>query len=289
MTGEETDAAQGIYRITSIARPVDPRFPTNRAVLILLPLIGIAGAGHAYASEPVIGSALVAGLTFVLVAFGAWALTRELAPDDNPAAFVAMALAVAQAFFGADSVLLVFVALFLVRIVNHSTGLAPRPLDALLVVGLTLWAMVSLSQPLLGTVGALAFGLDAMLPRGRRWQLLPAGVCLAAAALVIARDGLPPMPGEIGARGNAFLTVLLFAYAFAIAASRPVSSVGDVGGTPLQPARVQAGMGIGGLVALQAVLTDGSPAFFADPVWAPIAAVPLGRIAGRLFGGKPEL
>ena len=125
-------------------------------------------------------AALFAGLMFALVAFGGWALTRELAPDDNPAAFIAMALAVGALFAGADSVLLIFIAMFLARVVNRTTGLGPRVIDSVMVAGLACWASFGLGQPLIGLVAAFAFAADGTLADGRRWQFLPSAVCLVA-------------------------------------------------------------------------------------------------------------
>ena len=52
---------------------------------------------------------------------------REFAPDNNPAAFVGVVLAYAALLLlGPGAYLLVFTTLFLVRIVNRTTGLAPR-------------------------------------------------------------------------------------------------------------------------------------------------------------------
>lgn len=120
----------GIYRFTSIGRPIDPAYASNRAVLWLMPVGAVLFAAlrwYASGADAGLGSAAITGL---LLVFGAWALARELAPDDNPAAFLATAIAfVAAAFVGSGSLLLVFVALFLVRIVNRSTGLAPSPVS----------------------------------------------------------------------------------------------------------------------------------------------------------------
>jgi hypothetical protein len=270
------DKPRGIYRLTSIARPVDPRFPTNRAVLVLLPVLALTGASIVLLSGEGWLAALLAGLMFMLVAFGAWALTRELAPDDNPAAFIAMALGVAQILVGTDSVLLVFVALFLVRVVNRTTGLAPRPWDSLMVLGFAVWAMDSLGQPLLGVVAALAFVLDALLPGGRRWQLIPALVALMMASRGIATEGVPVAATIFTSGPSVLVAVLLLAYALATWRSRRVVSVGDIGGKPLQARRVQAGMVIGALVAVEAYVVSGPLMLESSPIWACLAAVPLG-------------
>ena len=70
--------ARGVYRITSIARPVDPAVPTNRAVLVVVPLAAALGAGLALAGLTE-GSPGGVALTAALATFGVWALARDLA------------------------------------------------------------------------------------------------------------------------------------------------------------------------------------------------------------------
>ena len=110
------------------------------------------GIPVSFASTPFIlygigGSPASAALNGALVAFAAWAFTRELAPDYNGAAFVALVLAwIANVALGTTSVLPVFVALLLVRLVNRSTGPRWRALDTLGVLGFSLWAAVNMQQ-----------------------------------------------------------------------------------------------------------------------------------------------
>ena len=111
----------GIYKITSIGRPLDPSYVTNKAVLLLMPAAGIVAAAASVfrdASGLQIAASALAG---VIVVFGTWALARELVPDDNPTAFVSMGLALATLLVvDSPNLLLLFVTLFLVRIVNRS-------------------------------------------------------------------------------------------------------------------------------------------------------------------------
>lgn len=250
--------ARGVYRITSIARPVDPAFPTNRAVLVLVPLAAALGAGLALSG---IGDASAGGLALsaALATFAGWALTRELAPDDDPAAFVGMALALlAVAAFGPLSVLPAFVALFLARIVNRSTGLPARWTDSILVTAFVLWAMGAVDDPLIGIAATTAFFLDASLSRPARMQVLFGSVCLGASMVLVVRDGVG-MPAVTGLEGIPFwlAMVLIAAYAFAMFGTRRVGSVGDVSREPLDPARVRGGMFVAGLLAVQAPIIAG--------------------------------
>ncbi len=267
-----------IYRYTAIARPVDPRFPTNKAVLLIVPVVAILTAllamlGFGGGAAP--GSA---ALGAALAAFGAWAVTRELAPDDNPAAFVAMGLAVAATLWlGPHSALPLFVALFLTRIVNRSTGTHARWTDSVLVTAFVLWASVTLQDPLLGLAACIAFFLDASLDRPARFQLAFGMVCLLGSMLLVVRDGVA-MPALAELEGPLLWLGLLVltAFLFVLFTTSKLASVGDVSGQPLNTPRVRSGMFVAGLLAAQAPVLSGEAGV--NPLlWACLASVALGR------------
>lgn len=272
--------ARGVYRITSIARPVDPAFPTNRAVLVAVPLAAALGAllGLSGLSEASPGSL---ALSAALATFGVWALTRELAPDDDPAAFVGMALAfLAIAVLGPVSVLPVFVALFLTRIVNRSTGLPARWTDSILLTGLVLWAMGAIDDPLIGIAATVAFFLDASLRQPARMQIFFGSVCLGASMLLVVRDGVG-MPAMTALDGAPFwlAAALIVAYTFAMFATTRLGSVGDVSGERLDATRVRGGMFVTGLLAAQAPIIAGE-SMLNPLIWTAMTAVVAGAAVG---------
>lgn len=269
-----------IYKRTSIARPLDPSYATNKAVLGLMPLAGIAAGVTAVlrgAPGPQIAAAAFAG---VIVVFCAWALARELVPDDNPTAFVSMALAFAT-FLVVDShsLSLLVTTLFLVRIVNRSVGLPARITDSILVIMLVTATVYSTHSPLFGVVGGLAFTLDAMMRGGQRHQWVFATMCLAGAGIYGFQNGL-----GVGAAASSSAAVLgLVAtisvlYVALIPLTRRIDSSGDATGVPLSLPRVRGGMLIGLLAALQALILGPSGVTAASIVWATLAGVTLGGV-----------
>ena len=113
-----------IYQYTSIGRPLDPSFPSNKAVLILLPAAALLGAVFGWFNGGEGLDILETALRFALVLFGSWALARELAPDDPVVAFISVFAALLAAMLvDTFGLLVVFGTLGLVRIVNRSTGL----------------------------------------------------------------------------------------------------------------------------------------------------------------------
>jgi len=167
-----------IYKYTSIGRPLEPDYPTNKAVLILMPLAALLGALTAWLGGSQGMQILQAAISFVLIAFGSWALARELFPDDNPAAFVSMALAVLAALsFDSPGILIVFATLGLVRIVNRSTGMAARKTDSIIVMLLVFWVIYATKSPFFGAVAAMAFLFDGSLKEPLRHQWVFALIC----------------------------------------------------------------------------------------------------------------
>ena len=278
----------GIYRFTSIGRPIDPAYLTNRALLIVLPALGLLSAYlasfHGMGADP-----LSAAFSGALVAFAAWALTRELAPDYDGLAFVALAFSwAANIAFGMSQVLLVFVALLLVRVVNRSTGLPSRLLDTIGILGFCTWAAVSTQQPLILLIASLAFVLDAVLENPLRRHYLVAAACLPFLVWMLL-DGNDPIAGDLTIQdwsllGALALGVVLVAYTN----PQPVSYC-DTSPNRLNRVRVNAGLIVGLLLAVQALVTDGHSAWLETPMWICMSAVLLGgviRKAKRLPNSK---
>jgi hypothetical protein len=277
-------AQHGLYRVTSIGRPLDPRYPTNRAVQVLMPIAALVGGGVAWFGGVDAKGIALAALGGLLVVFGCWALGRELAPDDNPGAFIGMAFAFAAFLLLDDtSVLLPFVALFLVRIVNRSTGLKAKLGDSILVWLLCVGAIYGLHSPLLGLVAAIAFVSDALLPDGLPRQWVFAGMSVAAAGFALVLDPLgsirlpevtPTLVMSLGALSVAWLVNIAF--------TRSVASVADIGGEPLSLGRVRAGMLIGWLVALQGLIATEPGAHSGILIWTTLTGLLFGRLSRAL-------
>lgn len=277
-------ARHRLYSITSIGRPLDSRYKTNRAVLFLMPVAVVVYGGLAWFGGADGKGVALAAVGGPLVVFGCWALGRELSPDDNPGAFIGMSFAFAGFILLNDaSLLLPFVALFLVRIVNRSTGLKAKVGDSVLVLLLCFAGIYSLHSPLLGLVAALAFVSDALLHDGLRRQWLFAGLSAAATGFALALDPLAGI-GLEGLSPTLLLAVgtLSVLWLVNLALTRSVVSVADVDGEALSVNRVRMGMLVGWLVPLQALAATEPDAYSGALVWATLAGLILGRISAAL-------
>ena len=283
---EPASNLSGMYRFTSIARPIDPAYLTNRALLMILPLLMLASGGLAWLYDIGAGPA-AAAFSGALAAFAAWALTRELAPDYSGAAFVALVLAwIANVALGATSVLLVFVALLLVRLVNRSTGPRWRPLDTLGVLGFCIWAAVSARQPLLLVVTAGAFTLDATLKEPLRRHYFAAAACVPVLIWMLLGDA-SLVAGDLTARDWGLIGAFAGGIVVIAATSPEPVSYCDASPDRLDRVRVNAGLVIGWLAAVQALLTDGPSAWTETPIWACLIAV-LVSLVDRIVTRRPR-
>ncbi len=275
---------QPIYGVTSIGRPLDKSFATNRAVSRLMPVGGVVAGVVALmrgAAGLQVAWAFVAG---ILLVFGAWALARELTPDDNPAAFVSMALAfVVLPLVAPLSFLVLFTTMFLVRIVNRTVGLPARVTDSLVVTGLVFAVVYLTKSPLFGAVAALAFALDASLENRLRGQWAFAVLCLCGVGVSLTLlDVEIGAPSFMSAGVAVLLVVIVLAYLVTLLQTRVLESRGDVTGDRLAVSRVRAGMLIALLVALQA-LSLGEPGLAHAPiVWMTMAGVSATAVVIRL-------
>ena len=222
----------------------------------------------------------------MLSAFAAWALTRELAPDFNGAAFVALAFAwIINVALGSRLVLLLFVAMLLVRMVNRSTGLPWRPLDTLGVLGFCAWAAISTQQPLILLIASLAFALDAVLEEPLRRHHLAAAACLPVFVWMLL-GGADLIASDLAVGDWSLLGASALGIVLIVKMNPEPVSYCDIAPERLDRVRVNAGLVVGWLLAVQALLANGRSAWLETPIWACIIAVLLSHAAR---GGRREL
>jgi hypothetical protein len=276
-----------VYTITSIGRPLDPAYPTNRAVLGLLPLAAVVAGGFAAGGGVGIAGVLGRAAGGALAAFGSWALAREIAPDDEiTGAFGAMALGFTTYLVFEAALVPVFAALFFARLVARTTGLAATGPDSLVVTAIALFAAWSAGSPWPAAAGAAAFSLDAVLAPGLARQWLFAGLC-AAGAVALTSAGLAPdiVPVQPDLVPRTAATIIVVGAIALIAGTRNVGALCDATDEPLSVTRVRAGQLVTLLTAL-AWAAAGSAGIEAGAlVWATLAAVTLAAASRRVASG----
>jgi len=244
-----------IYKYSSIGRPLDPEFRTNKAVLLLMPAGAGLGAVTAWLGGQPGVQVLLQAMYFLLIVFGAWALARELDPDDHAAPFIGLAIALFAALtVESPGILIVFATLGLVRIVNRSTGLVARQLDSVMVMLLAFAVIYSAQSPFFGLVAALAFILDGSLKEPLRRQWIYALVCFGGTIVYLVDHdvGLTNLAAPDSLFGWLALLFLLI-FALNTLLLKEVHSRSDANGTTLDLSRVRGGMVVGLMAALQGI------------------------------------
>jgi hypothetical protein len=254
-------------------------------VLILMPMSAVLGAVLSWIQSGDPWQALQQALVYALLIFLAWALAREFAPDDNPAAFISLSGGLVAALASSSPGLMTaFVTLGLVRIVNRTTGLAARRTDSIALMALSIVTIYATASPLFGGVAALAFILDGSLREPLRQQWLYGLICLGASVVYMVDHGIGPTHLSVPDSLFEWLALLfMLIFALNIILTRTVRSKADTGGRALEVNRVRAGMAIGLLAALQGIHEPAEVAV----IVAAIAGICIGMAFRKGFRAPP--
>jgi len=273
-----------IQDITALGRPIDPSYPTNRAIAILTLVVAVAGTAWRLLSGGALLESVLWGIGGGFGLFLTWALGRELDPDNDLSAFVGAGLAlIALLLFDMPSFLMVLWLLLVLRSLNRTCGSPARPLDSLGILSLGAW-LTWQGYWVLGLVTVVAFLLDGLLSPPLRTQLYAAGLALAVTVILFILNGTTAV--ESGLAGPVLISTALIAVLFllVIATSGETQTVGDSAagtvGAPLNPRRVQAAQILALATALLAAWLAGlSGMVDLLPLWAAMAGVGLYRLA----------
>ena len=270
MTRRGSEAAQDfVQRFSSLGRPVDPAYPTNRAIATLSLVVAALGFGVRRLAGAPSPESFLWGLTLALAFFLAWAIARELDPDHDLSAFVAAALALlAHAWLGRPDFAALFLVLVLARTVNRSVGPAARPLDTVAVLGLAAIAAWR-GHPVLAAAVAVGLVLDAVLRPPHRIHFAAAAAALTMAAFAWSRSGATANP-SLGALDWAALAATLPFFVLVGASGAP-RAVSDRDGRTLSGTRVRACQILAWATLAGTCLLEGRSGLAAlSPLWAAI-------------------
>ena len=270
-----------ISDITTLGRtPIDPSYPTNRAIAALALVVAIAGTIVHLLTGAALLESVLWGIGAGFVPFLTWALGRELDPDHDLSAFVGAGL-VLIAFLLPDmpSLVLILWLLLVLRIVNRSVGLPAKPLDSLGVLGLGAW-LAWQGYWMVGLMTAVAFLLDGLLSQPLRYHLFVSGLAFVTTVAIaifhgeMAMESGPTMPLVIAS------VVLVGLFTIVIATTRKVEAVGDATGKVLNPRRAQAAQVLALLTGLLFAWWAGASGVVTVlPLWAAMIGVSLYRLA----------
>jgi hypothetical protein len=234
--------------LTGVGRPLDMKYPTNRAVAICSLVFAAAAAAVLGVRGDRFLDVILGGLNAGLAIFLAWALCRELDPDNPLSAFVSAGLA-AAGFFLAEvrpevrpevRVLILFWFVLVLRTVNRTTGTPVKWWDSLFILGFSGYLMWSRGNWVYGASVSAVFFLDGSLSEPNKRQFFFGSASLGLTGLWLMSGGTMWRMAELGAF---LLLPLLLPGCFFVPLflwSGEIRSTGDASGKPLHPGRVRA-------------------------------------------------
>lgn len=276
-------------RLSSLTRPVDLNYATNKLIVIISSLFFLAILILQFVFQKAsFFQGLDSGFNAGMSVFIAWAFAREIDPDSELSAFVAAFISALGFFFFPSPVLLILLLeILLLRLLNRSTGLPAKFLDLIILILLSSWISVKYSF-IFGLSTTLVFFLDSFLPEPNRQSRIfgviaiiltffftgiSEGFSFLAAAgekQIYLNSELNPELAELGL----FMLITTFLFIPKILSSRKITSTGDVTGIPLSPLRVQTAQLMALLSAvIYAIIKDWKGFENLLPLWAAILGV----------------
>jgi hypothetical protein len=271
-----------MYQFTSLQRPVNPFvYPTHRLLVLCVPLAGIILGVYTLLTGGDFGSAVMAGFNGGASAMLAWVLAREIDPDNDYSAFIALALATLGAFIATPNIWALAGGVILLRIVNHIVGYSAKLFDGAVAIGIGIATMLVTGAWIFGLVVAVAFLIDALLPEPSEfsWTFLLGSLIITIPVWRYLDVKL------IGYPQNWLIIILVIGALFAlhIITIPAFKTVCDVTKAPVMPMRIKAGMALMLMMAVVfGVLYGDSGVLMLMPLWAVFVGVMVYRV-GLIF------
>lgn len=269
-----------VHKYSSLARPVEAKYPTNLAVIILMPVIAIGLFGWLVFNGGEMMASIRTAVIGVLTAFLVWALGREMDPDHNATAFIAMGLSVLLTGLGYPFALLSLAAiLFAVRLVNRTVGPAAKITDIIALTGLSLAAVFLDGAWWIGGIAIIALIIDAVFEKPPLANILAALVLGLALGFAVFSSGTGLFTGmDTLVRGWIVTTLVISVLVIGnIWNTREVGAFMDALGEPCNCQRVQFGMALILLAGLASLLGGQETLRESLAIWSVLAASLIGR------------
>lgn len=231
-----------ILKFSHIGRMVDPRYPTNLAIMLWSFLGAVAFFALRLVEGQDITQSAFSALYFAIAVFLTWVLAREIDPEEALSAFIpTFFVSVILFVFMPDiNVLAITFVLPLIRIINRTVGLPAKLSDSLFILLFTAFIAFA-SSWIYALPAVLAFLFDGYLPvPDRKHNLFAIASMVVVAAAFTSQRGtlditLPTIEGFIAIGIGTIATIFL------MMRSRQLTVVSDCCEEPLMPIRVQAG------------------------------------------------
>jgi len=225
-----------IHRTAAFNRPLDLNNTGNFLILLITASVIPASVIYHYFSTESLMSAVLSGFRTGIIVFLTWAVSRELDPDNDLSAFVAVTLVlIFIPLLEQASVLPIFWILLMLRTLNRSSGVRPGVLDMLfiLILGTLLTSTASWIYGLLTALGLL---LDSKLPPSDRLHFWAGTLMGIITLLSVLTEGL--ILPDISFSTFPILIIVAILFLPVIMGSSEIKSVADRTEEKLDPTRV---------------------------------------------------
>ncbi len=262
-------------KFSSLARPVDLRYPTNRAISIVAGAVFLIGTIYFLLTEKDWWSSLTNAGHLTISIFLTWALARELAPDHPISAFIGLPLMLVPLWFDQLPHLIPVVALLMIlRTVSRITGQSAHWPDSILLVGLSIF--FAWEQEYILSFGIdLGLLLDGWLVNSLKRHRYLASISLLATVGVMIFLGVSfrmvsiPLPYSFSLLNTIFLLVIIFDY------SSP-ESLTDNQSKKIDSQRIRSAQLLAfGIMIVSAFVEDEFNVIFHFPFWGAITGINL--------------
>ncbi|HYW94893.1 MAG TPA: hypothetical protein VE870_04850, partial [Bacteroidales bacterium] len=238
-------------------RPVDPGYPTNKAISIITIVVIIGGIIFKLSMGDAFWHSLGWGFGAGISVFLSWALCREIDPDHELSAFVAAGLTLVGVFFFYPPAFIGLVWLMLtLRIVNRTTGLKAYIQDSIILSLLSGWFTFQ-GYWIYGAITILAFLLDSLIEPRDKKQIYFALVNALILAVVWATRGFPATFAHYPLSYPVIPVLVIILFIPLMVSYRVVKSKGDDTGEELEPARIISAQILALFTGIQLILQSG--------------------------------
>ncbi len=267
--------------LTHLARSINPRYRTVRFGLAVVFISGLGGLGLGLQQGATLGDATARATNLVIATFLAWAVGRELDPDDPASATLASIVTLALTWWaGPASVAALTTLLILTRLVARTTGKAPTALDQMALVALGVWASITAFGWIAALGLSFATARDVRLPGSTSRLQLVTSLAIGVASTVTRFVSNRGVAQEWTIALLAVVAVGLLSGA-TLRITQPPTSTGDLTRSPLHARRIQSGRRHALVVTSAACLLIGAPAAVGlAPVLAALTATRLRQALG---------
>jgi len=227
-------------KISSMGRPLDFNYKTNKAIVIITTINIIIGILLSTITQLEPTMVIIQGLSFGITFFASWAITREIDPDNPLSAFIGLIpLFLILIFLPEINIIILFWLLISLRIINRTTGLPARIVDSTILFGISL-LMSYFYSPIFGFLVAAVFLFDAKLIEGQKFQLLFSSLsAFLSIIIIIITNQIFELSSFSVLQFISILTIAII-FGFITYFTKDVKSKGDITNKPLSLSRIRA-------------------------------------------------